>query len=188
MTLNEKKAAAMDRKRAEQSRKYLRNDRDDGRFGRAFELSCARALSNKTAVSKQGVTDVSVKFKTEKGYRYVPCECKTNGGRIDDLINGTNKSRYVVYMMDTTQKHKATKQRPEWVEIRKLESPVIIRTEVFLDALKRFNAIKEVRHGGKVDGLAIQVSSKKLYEWLLDYPVVFDRNAVYSVDDFDELI
>lgn len=182
--LNEKKASAMDARRTAAAEKYLRNDRDDGRFGRAFELACARPLSNKTSVSKQGKTDISIKFRTPKGVRYIPAECKTNGGRIDSLLDGSNKSRYVVYMMDTTQRHKATKTRGEWVEIRRVE-PVIIPTHLFLAVLKRFNAIKEVRHGGVVDGIAIQVSNKKLYEWLRDYPVQFDREAVYEEWEFE---
>lgn len=182
-----KKAVAMDMKRAAVTEKYLRNDRDDGRFGRAFELSCARPLSNKTTVAKQGATDVSVKFRTPKGVRYVPAECKTNGGRIDSLLDGSNKSRYVVYMMDTIQRHKATKTRGEWTEVRRLEKPVIIPTQLFIETLKRFNALKEVRHGGVVDGIAIQVSSKKLYEWLLDYPVVFDREYTYEEWEFEGL-
>ena len=184
MKLNERKAQAMEARRKANAQRYLSNADDCGRFGRAFELSCARPLSNKTTVAKQGTTDVSVKFKTATGYKYEPCECKTNGGRIDDLLDGTNKSRYVVYRMDTTQKHKATKSREEWVEVRRVE-PVIIQTHLFLAVLKRFNAIKEVRHGGVVDGLAIQVSSKKLYEWLRDYPVQFDREAVYEEWEFE---
>lgn len=184
MKLNERKAQAMEARRKANAQRYLSNADDCGRFGRAFELSCARPLSNKTTVAKQGATDVSVKFKTATGYKYEPCECKTNGGRIDDLLDGTNKSRYVVYYMDTTQKHKATKSREEWVEVRRVE-PVIIQTHLFLAVLKRFNAIKEVRHGGVVDGLAIQVSSKKLYEWLRDYPVQFDREAVYEEWEFE---
>lgn len=184
MKLNERKAQTMEARRKANAQRYLSNANDCGRFGRAFELSCARPLSNKTTVAKQGATDVSVKFKTATGYKYEPCECKTNGGRIDDLLDGTNKSRYVVYRMDTIQKHKATKSREEWVEIRRIE-PVIIQTHLFLAVLKRFNAIKEVRHGGVVDGLAIQVSSKKLYEWLRDYPVQFDREAVYEEWEFE---
>lgn len=184
MKLNERKAQAMEARRKANAQRYLSNANDCGRFGRVFELSCARPLSNKTTVAKQGVTDVSVKFKTAIGYKYEPCECKTNGGRIDDLLDGTNKSRYVVYRMDTTQKHKATKGREEWIEIRRVE-PVIIQTSLFLAVLKRFNAIKEVRHDGVVDGLAIQVSSKKLYEWLRDYPVQFDREAVYEEWEFE---
>lgn len=184
MKLNERKAQAMEARRKANAQRYLSNADDCGRFGRAFELSCARPLSNKTTVAKQGTTDVSVKFKTATGYKYEPCECKTNGGRIDDLLDGTNKSRYVVYHMDTTQKHKATKSHEEWVEVRRVE-PVIIQTHLFLTVLKRFNAIKEVRHGGVVDGLAIQVSSKKLYEWLKDYSVKFDREAVYEEWEFE---
>lgn len=187
MTLQEKKALAMDNQRKERANAYMRNDKDSGRFGRAFELSCARALSNKKSVSKQGVTDVSVKFRTTKGFRYEPAECKINGGRVDDLLNGKNKSKYVIYMLNTVQKHKATKNHEAYDEVRRLEQPVIIPTQLFIEVLKRFNALKEVRHGGVVDGIAIQPSNKKLWLWLQDYPVPFDRNAIYSVDDFDEL-
>lgn len=167
--------------------RYLRNSADDGRHGRAFELACARLNSRKTDVSKQGRVDVSVKFISETGKAYyVPCEAKTNGGRIDELLNGS-KAKYVIYDLHFIQKHKATKTREAWDEHRDLDQPVIIPTDLFLAKLKEFNAIKVINRNGEFDGYGIQVSSKKWFEWLADYPVKFDNENAYEAWEFEGL-
>lgn len=170
----------------------LENACDDGRMGRAFELSCARVHSRKTCVSKQGKADISVKIEINGKIRYIPAECKTNGGRIDDLLNGKNKSAFVIYRLEFTQKHKATKTAPAREE-RRLVPAVIVPTDLFLQMLTECNAIKEVAHNGVVDGLAIQPSSKKMFERLTAYIdnygdcVLFDRERTYADFDFEGL-
>lgn len=170
----------------------LANTTDDGREGRAFELSCVRINSRKTCVSKQGKVDVSVKMEINGKIKYIPAECKTNGGRIDDLLNGKNKSTFVIYRLQFTQKHKATKTAPAREENR-LVPAVIVPTDLFLQMLTECNAIKEVAHNGVVDGLAIQPSSKKMYERLTAYIdnygdcVLFDRERTYCDYDFEGL-
>lgn len=172
--------------------RLLSNTADDGRFGRAFEVSCARSLSAKTTVSAQGRIDVSIKMEVNGSIKYFPAECKTNGGRVDDLLNGSNKSKFVIYKLATTQKHKASKKAEAWVEARVVPA-VIIPTGLFLEMLRDCKALKAVAHNGVQDGIAIQCSSKKLYERLIAYvdnyggSVVFDRDAVYSVEEFDGL-
>lgn len=166
--------------------RHLINSADDGRFGRAFELECARANSRKISVSKQGQVDVSVKFVDGNGkVKYVPCEVKTNGGRVDELLNGS-KARYVIYRLEFVQKHKASKTRDAWDEVRTVE-PVIIPKTLFIAKLKEFNAIKAVNRNGEFDGYGIQVSSKKWYEWLADYPVKFDNESTYEEWEFEGL-
>ena len=166
--------------------KHLMNSADDGRFGRVFELSCARINSRKTSVSKQGQVDVSVKFIDGNGKaKYVPCEVKTNGGRVDELLNGS-KAKYVIYRLEFVQKHKASKTRDEWDEVRTVE-PVIIPKALFIAKLKEFNAIKVINRNGKFDGYGIQVSSKKWYEWLSEYPVKFDNENAYEEWEFEGL-
>lgn len=166
--------------------RHLMNNADDGRFGRAFELTCARLNSHKTCVSKQGQVDVSVKFIDGNGkVKYVPCEAKTNGGRLDELLNGS-KAKYVIYRLDFVQKHKASKTREAWDEVRTVE-PVIIPKDLFLAKLKEFNAIKVINRNGGFDGYGIQVSSKKWYEWLADYPVKFDNENAYEEWEFEGL-
>lgn len=166
--------------------KHLMNGADDGRFGRAFELACARTNSHKTSVSKQGQVDVSVKFIDGNGkVKYIPCEAKTNGGRVDELLNGS-KAKYVIYRLEFVQKHKASKTRDAWDEIRTVD-PVIIPKALFLAKLKEFNAIKAINRNGEFDGYGIQVSSKKWYEWLADYPVKFDNENAYEEWEFEGL-
>ena len=166
--------------------RHLMNNADDGRFGRAFELTCARLNSHKTSVSKQGQVDVSVKFVDGNGkVKYVPCEVKTNGGRVDELLNGS-KAKYVIYRLEFVQKHKASKTREAWDEVRMVE-PVIIPKALFLAKLKEFNAIKVINRNGEFDGYGIQVSSKKWYEWLADYPVKFDNENAYEEWEFEGL-
>ena len=58
---------------------------------------------------------------------------------------------------------------------------------VFIDKLIEFKAIKAVNRNGELEGYGIQASSKKLYNWLADYPIVYDRNAVYCDEDFEGL-
>lgn len=181
-----------EQKRAEKIAEIIQNIVDQGRFGRAFELSCARIRSAKTCVSKQGVKDVSVKMEINGKVRYIPAECKTNGGRVDSLLSGENKSPFVIYQLNFTQKHKATKTSPEWDEVRTVPA-IIVPTDLFLQMLKECNALKAICHKGVQDGIGIQPSSKKMYERLIAYIdnygscVLFDRERVYADFDFEGL-
>lgn len=167
--------------------RYTNNTGDFGRYGRTFELQCARDKSRKARVSKQGEIDIHVKFINENGKAYyVPCEAKTNGGRVDELLNGS-KAKYVVYDLHVVQKHKATKKHGAWEEHRDLEQPVIIPTALFLAKLAEFGIIKAINKKGKFDGYGIQASSKKWFEWLSDYPVKFDNENAYEAWEFEGL-
>ena len=170
MTIKEQRTNAIARE--------LRNAHNPGAMGRAFELSCARAGSRKTCVSKQGKVDVSVKVVVNGKAKYLPAECKTNGGRVDDLLNGSNKSAFVIYQLTFTQKHKATKKADAWEEVRHIPA-VIVPTALFLQMLTECNAIKAIAHGGVQDGIAIQPSSQRMYERLTAYTENFP-NMVFS--------
>ena len=165
---------------------YENATHDDGAKGKAFELECARLLSHKTTVAKQGEIDVKIKMYVNDKITYVPAECKINGGRIDSLIDGTNKAKFVIYKLHYIQKLK------DRVEERNIE-PVVIPTELFINMLTEINAIKTVAHGGIVDGLAIQPSSKKMYNRLLAYienygdTVLFDNEKVFDDWGFEGL-
>lgn len=155
---------------------------DSGYFGRVFENQCARPKSRKKSVSSAGKADVHIKYNG----RYIPAEVKTNGGRVDSLIDGTNKSKFVIYVMDYTQRHKAGKKTEAWEE-RRTVGPLIIPTGLFLNCLQEVNAIKTVNKHGEYDGLGIQVSSQKLYKRLLQWPVEYDRTRDYTSADFEGL-
>ena len=175
MTINEQKTAYIDNL----------NPNNDGYNGIVFEMSCARKKSRKTCVSKQGQVDVSVKVIINGKARYIPAECKTNGGRVNDLLDGTNKSRFVIYKLDFTQKHKATKKAEAWDEIRSVPA-LLIPTELFTAMLIDCNAIKEIRHGGEVDGIGIQPSSKRMFERLMAYAENFPDMKFSPETDYED--
>lgn len=188
MTINERNIAKYTAIRQTAIANELSNTANCGARGRAFELMCARSASHKTCVAKQGKTDVSVRVIVNGKVKYLPAECKTNGGRVNDLIDGSNKSRFVIYKLDFTQKHKASKKAEAWEEIRST-SALIIPTDLFVAMLIDCNAIKEVRHNGEVDGIAIQPSSKRMYERLKlyekNYPdLKFNPNPETDYEDW----
>lgn len=161
------------------------NPNNDGYKGIVFEMSCARKKSRKTCVSKQGQVDVSVKVIVNGKARYMPAECKINGGRVETLLNGSNKSRFVIYKLDFTQKHKATKKADAWDEVRSVPA-LLIPTELFTAMLIDCNAIKEIRHGGEVDGIGIQPSSKRMFERLTAYAENFPDMVFSPETDYED--
>lgn len=178
-------------KRELQIAKYLANVNDCGREGRAFELKCARDGSRKTCVSKQGVADVAVKVLRNGKAVYLPAECKTNSGRIETLLNGSNKSDFVIYRLEFNQKHKASKSRPEWVEPR-IVPAVIIPTALFVAMILDCKAYKTASHNQIEDGIQIQPSNKKMYLRLTayaeNYPdMVFSPDKTYEDWQFEGL-
>lgn len=165
---------------AEIQRHFNNADNDNGAMGRVFELECASAGSRKVRVSKQGQADVYIHF----GKGNVAAECKTNGGRIESLRK-PGAPKFVIYRLDFVQKHKATKGgKPAWDEVRTID-PVLIPTAVFLAALDRFGATKSTN--GRNPEEAIQVSSKKFYDWLLDWPIPYEPGQHYTAEDFEGL-
>lgn len=190
--MNSAKADKLEAMRRAEIYRILSNTEDDGREGRAFEIECARSMSLKVTVSPQGKTDVSIKMFRNGRPVYFPAECKTNGGRIDSLLDGTNKAKFVIYRLRFIQKHKAGKKTEYREELRTVPA-VIIPTQLFLNMVQECNAFKAVSHNGKQDGIALQPSSKKMYLRLMEYienyggTVLFDRNADYDSAEFDGL-
>ena len=181
MSMSENK---YERERGEKALAYLANVNDDGRFGRADELLSALEKSNNTRVSKPGWGDKTLKFLKNGKVRYIRFERKSNGGRLEELIIPAlqqQKVDYVVYSMDDVPVPQGKKAKAENrpVEYRNVEA-VVIPKELFLAKLREFNAIKVVNRNGQFDGYGIQVTSKKWYEWLSEYPVIFERGYVYE--------
>ena len=171
--------------RDEEISRILANTADPGRFGRAKELQRARKLSRKTTVSKQGKIDNYVAIRYDEKIRYIGAESKTNGGRVENILNGTQKERFVIYSLEFTQKYKATKSAPAREEKREIPD-IIIPTTLFRSLLLELKRYKDMAHGGKIVGVGIQPSSKKLYERLTAYidnygeSVLFDPDKIYD--------
>lgn len=164
---------------------YINNYRGDGCMGSCAEMLTATSGSKKSTISNAGRVDCRILYRTENGAVVpVSAERKTNGGRIQTLETEFSKAekmegKYVVYSMDVC--NAGTNG------LRRKVDAVVIPRQLFIKKLLEFNAVKTVRHGGVVDGFAIQVSSKKLFLWLADWPIVYDRNAVYCDEDFEGL-
>ena len=174
--------------RERKAAEYMANEADCGRKGRAFELAVTLDKSRKDRVSKQGQVDVYIKVRNAaEKVVYVPAEAKTNGGRIEELLTGS-KAQYVIYQMEGVAVPQGKKAKAEGrpVEFRNVPA-VVIPKDLFLAKLQEFNAIKVMAHGGEVDGYGIQVTSKRWYEWLVEYPVVFQQGYTYEAWEFEGL-
>lgn len=136
---------------------------NDGAFGGAIEIINRRPNSRKTTVARQGKTDATFRLDG----RLVGYESKTNGGRVDGI-----KERFIVYTLSVHNK-----------TANKDITPRIMRTADFLEALERFGAVKEIRHGGRVDGIGIQPSNRKLWGWL-ETQLEFSHDWDYYSEDF----
>lgn len=154
-------------------------------MGCVAEILTATTHSHKTTVSNVGRNDCYIKYRAESGAIIsMAAERKTNGGRVKTLESEFSRAeemngRFVVYSMDVCNSGTSY--------LRRRVAAVVIPRKVFVSKLVELNAIKAINKHGELDGFGIQVTNKPLYEWLSDWPVVYDRNAVYSADDFDGL-
>ena len=162
-----------EKKRARLAWIYLLNEKDSGRFGRIEELLSARSKSRKNRVAEQGKVDNYIKVDG----KYIPVESKTNGGRIESLVNGKNAPAFVVYTLDIEMKHKNGTERRF--------AKKVIPTKLFVDFLLN-NGLTKSTNGNNPE-TAIQCSSKKLFIALLNYPIDFIENYDYTAEDFDGL-
>ena len=164
---------------------YVDNYKGDGVIGCIAEVLTATPNSNKVTVSNVGRVDCYIKYLTDSGHVVpVSCERKTNGGRIQTVETEFSRAevmsgKYVVYSMDICNAGTSY--------LRRRVNPVVIPRKLFVEKLREFNAIKAVNRHGILEGYAIQVSSKKLYTWLADWPIGYVRDAVYSDADFEGL-
>lgn len=164
---------------------YVTNYRADGCMGCVAEMLSATSGSKKATVSNSGRADCHIKYRTASGAVVpVQCERKTNGGRIETFETEFSKAeqmsgKFVIYSMDICNSTTSN--------LRRYVPAVVIPRKLFIEKLQEFKAVKAMRHGGEVDGYGIQVSKKALYLWLADWPIVYDRNAIYSDEDFEGL-
>lgn len=174
--------------RKEEENRILSNVRDYcGRKGRANEIKHANTNSRKVKVASQNAIDNYIKVNKNGKIRYIAAENKINGGRLDQVFTDS-RIKFVIYEMidlpiPQSKKAKA-ENRP--IEYRNVPA-VVIPKELFLAKLKEFNAIKVINRNGEPDGYGIQVTSKKWYEWLLDYPVLWEKDYTYEEWEFEGL-
>jgi hypothetical protein len=174
--------------RKEEENRILSNVRDYcGRNGRASELRHANTKSRKVKVASQNAIDDYIKVNMNGKIRYIGAENKINGGRLDQIFTDS-RIKYVIYEMidlpiPQSKKAKAENRPTEYRNV----PAVVIPKNLFLAKLKEFNAIKVINRNGQFDGYGIQATSKKWYEWLLDYPVLWEKDYTYEIWEFEGL-
>ena len=157
-------------RKANALRHFANLEHDCGAYGRIKEILNGKSTySHQVNFAKQGKADAFVKID---GKRY-KAEYKTNGGRIGSLLS-KNAPLYVVYEMDICNAGTS--------HIRRVVEPKVIKTEIFIAILQKCNAIKDTN--GKNSEPAIQVTSKKLFEAMTKYTLVYDANHDYTEGDF----
>lgn len=164
---------------------YTTNYRGDGCMGCVAEILTATTHSHKVTVSNVGRNDCYIKFQAASGAIIsLTAERKTNGGRVRTLESEFSRAeemngRFVIYSMDVCNSGTSY--------LRRHVDAVVIPRKLFISKLNDLGAIKAINKHGELDGFGIQVTNKPLYEWLSDWPVVYDRNAIYRDEDFEGL-
>lgn len=151
---------------------------DNGAYGKSLELTLTRDKSLKTRVSKEMNSDNYFSYNNGEKIVAKPVEVKTNGGRIGKIYDRYKKGHngYIIYQLNVC--NSTTKNQLRYTE------PLIMTYETFINALEKCGAIRTLKKNG-VSELAVQPSNKAWYEFLLDYPVLYDVNEVYSDIDFE---
>jgi hypothetical protein len=163
----------------------LSNEKDSGRYGKAFELLDVSSKARKSEVAAQGKNDGYFNYN---GSRHA-VEYKSNGGRIESLYRLRKpENAFIIYTMDfetrQTYRKDGTPRPTKHYEVE----PIILKVSDFLAILEHCNAVKVLEHKGKGDReRAVQGDSAKLAKVLADYPITWDPEYNYTAEDFEDL-
>ena len=183
--LNNPKATATQKKRANKALGYLANPKDDGRYGKALETLFVSKKSRKTECASKGKIDNYFYFN---GKRY-PIEYKTNGGRIGHLYEEKHPEKaFIMYALTYTVPERERKDGSIAGGETRIISPIIMTVKDFLAVIEKCHAYKFPEHSGKGDReKAVAVSSKKMYNVLKEYCIPFHPDNHYTSDDFEDI-
>lgn len=177
------KPTKWERDRLAKAKAIIANERDDGRFGKLFELLFVGETSHKTAVSKQGKIDG---YFWLNGKRH-KVEYKTNGGRIGPLFRKVNPdTEYIIYIMDFTTRTYINKNGSIGGGKHYASVACIFTVADFLRLVDHLNATKTLTKDG-IKEPAVQGDSAKLCKALWEYPVEFNPDNHYTTEDFEDL-
>lgn len=164
---------------------YLENNPngDDGAKGKIFELLTAHDKSKKRAVAKANEKDTYIRWHNGEKIVYRPAEAKTNGGRVDNLLQAGDET-LVIYMLEMNNSNTLYKTR----EVE----PLLFTVAEFRTILNRMDLIRDIKRDGELDGHGIQASLKPWYEYLLQVVKacpsrVFKVNYPHKVEDLTPL-
>lgn len=155
---------------------------NSGAGGCSQELKNATPASRKTDVSAQGKIDNYVSIYSDgKAHRY-EAESKTNGGRLDHIIELATAMRkgkrtaFVLYTLDVCNANTGYSLRHA--------DTIIVPADVFMNAVERIGAVKTNRHNGVIRGYSLQHTLKAWYDWCVEYPVKYQPTERYEAWEF----
>lgn len=182
---NLEKPTKWEQDRLAAAKRIIADDRDDGRFGKLFELLFVGDTSHKSKVAKQGKIDG---YFWLNGKRH-KVEYKINGGRIGSLLRVVKPdTEYIIYIMEFTTRTYTNKDGSIGGGKHYASTACIFTVADFLKLVNHLNATKVIGHANKNDTeVAVQGDSAKLCKALWDYPIEFNPDNRYITDDFEEL-
>lgn len=180
---NLEKPTKWERDRLAQAKRIIANEKDDGRWGKLFELLFVGDTAHKTGVAAQGKIDG---YFWLNGKRH-KVEYKTNGGRIGGLLKMTKPdTEYIIYIMDFTTRTYEKKDGSMGGGKHYTSHACIFKVSDFLKLVDHLNATKVLTAKG-IKEPAVQGDSAKLCKTLWDYPVEFNPDNRYTTEDFEDL-
>jgi hypothetical protein len=167
--------------RLAKAKQIISNERDDGRWGKLFELLFVGETSHKSGIAKQGKIDG---YFWLNGKRH-KVEYKTNGGRIGPLFRMVKPdTEYIIYIMDFTTRTYTNKDGSIGGGKHYTSVACIFTVADFLKLVDHLNATKVLTKDG-IKEPAVQGDSAKLCKALWDYPLEFNPDNRYTTDDFE---
>lgn len=163
-------AKKVEEKRAEKAEYYgkqdFRNDdSQNGANGIRFEFECHSSRDKRDKIGKNKNDDISVYIDLGNGYcRKERAECKTNGGRIDHIIEAVEKGKEFMVIYELALMNSTTGGK--YVYIPAVYCPA----SKFIEILTDCKAIKTVNKKGEFDGYAIQPSKRNFWKALEQLP------------------
>lgn len=146
--------------------KDFRNDKQwNGANGCAFELKCHSSRAKATKIGKEKNNDITVYIDLGNGYcQPQRAECKTNGGRIDSIMNAVANGKDFIVIYELSLMNSTTQNKFVYIPAR------YCLASKFIEILKECNAIKTIRKNGEIDGYGIQPSNRKFWAELERLP------------------
>lgn len=147
-------------------KKDFRNDEtQNGTNGIRFELECHSSRDKRTKIGKNKNDDITVYIDLGNGFcRKERAECKTNGGRIDNILNAVKRGEEFMVIYELSLLNSTTGGKYIYVPA------VYCPASKFIEILTECKAIKTVNKNGGFDGYAIQPSKRAFWRELEKLP------------------
>lgn len=157
--------------------RYINGSNDDGSASRVIELTSHDSNSPIVTVRPQGKADfyIRVNGKRQK------CECKSKGGDITSIMDGSIGCKYIRVYMDFYKKP----NKVGYIEHCHVDVVMLVSTyKALVTSLNAFRKQTNPKHNNVIE-YHQQADSNKLYKALQNFPP-FVRGFDYVLEDFED--